>query len=65
MQNRQDETEKLMQRCQTGCYNISAANDLLSECYGHIGWLSNELRKAQNVITLGRMIGEKQSGESS
>ncbi len=64
MQDKQDETEKLMKRCQTGCYKIDDANDLLSECYGHIGWLSNELRKAQGVITLGRMIEKKQSETS-
>jgi len=34
--------ERVMKKCQTGCYSLNDANDLLAECYGTIGKLLNE-----------------------
>ena len=34
--------EQLMKACQIGCNNLTDANDLLAECYGHIGRLVEE-----------------------
>ena len=34
--------EQLMKACQIGCNNLNDANNLLAECYGRIGRLTEE-----------------------
>ncbi len=58
MDNNDNYTDDLMKRCQTEGYDLAGAKLLLAECYGHIGWLSNELHKAQGVIKLTTMQKE-------
>ncbi len=58
MDNNDNYTGDLMKRCQTEGYDLAGAKLLLTECYGHIGWLSNELRKAQGIIKLATMQRE-------
>ncbi len=58
MDNNDNYTGDLMKRCQTEGYDLAGAKLLLTECYGHIGWLSNELRKAQGIIKLTTMQRE-------
>lgn len=42
--------EQLMKACQIGCNNLSDANNLLAECYGRIGMLTEESERLRGWI---------------
>lgn len=41
--------EQIMKACQIGCNNLNDANNLLAECYGRIGRLSEENERLRGI----------------
>lgn len=48
--------EQLMKACQIGCNNLNDANNLLAECYGRIGRLTEENERLRKEAEVGYAI---------